>query len=338
MIIIHSYPVAVAMCFVAMICWGSWVNTRKLVGHEWKFRFFYLDYSIGVLLLGLFLALTMGSMGTEGITFIENLKRADSDYLVSAFLGGIIFNVANILIIAAMDIAGMAVAFPIGIGLALVVGVISTYLVDPAGEPNILMLGVAFIVAAIITDSIAYRRIPTSDKGAVLRGIIFSISGGVLMGFFYRFVAASIPQELADIALPGEAAKLTPYTALVIFSLGILVSTFIFNCFLMFQPVARRRIALTDYFTKGNFKAHAIGMLGGIIWGLGMSFSILAGDSAGYAVSYGLGQGSTMVAALWGVFVWKEFKAAPKGTNRLLALMFVFYVIGLCVITMARGI
>ncbi len=336
MVAIQSYPLAFIMCFITMLCWGSWANTQKLATKEWRFQLFYWDYSIGVLLLTLILALTMGSMGSAGRSFFADLGQASAKYLGFAFLGGVIFNIANILLVAAIDIAGLAVAFPIGIGLALVIGVITTYRVDPSGNAVILFLGVAAVAVAIILDALAYKKLPSEGQKTTLKGIVLSVLCGVLMGFFYRWVADSMPADLADLGLASEAGKLTPYTALVLFSLGLFASNFVFNTIVMVKPFAGEPVPFGDYFKKGNPRLHLVGIVGGIIWSVGMSFSILAGDSAGYAISYGLGQGATMIAALWGVFIWKEFISAPAGTNKLLTLMFAFYIVGLALIITAR--
>jgi len=319
-----------------MLCWGSWANTQKLATKEWRFQLFYWDYCIGVVLFTLILALTMGSMGSAGRSFFADLGQASAKYLGFAFLGGVIFNIANILLVAAIDIAGLAVAFPIGIGLALAIGVITTYRVDPSGNASILFLGVAAVAVAIILDALAYKKLPSKGQKTTSKGIVLSVLCGVLMGFFYRWVADSMPANLADLGLASEAGKLTPYTALVLFSLGLFASNFVFNTIVMAKPFVGEPVPFGDYFKKGNPRLHLVGIVGGIIWSVGMSFSILAGDSAGYAISYGLGQGATMIAALWGVFIWKEFISAPAGTNRLLALMFAFYMVGLALIITAR--
>lgn len=336
MVTIESYAVAVVMCFITMMCWGSWANTQKLASKEWRFQLFYWDYCIGVLLMTLILALTMGSMGQGGRGFFADLGQASGKYLGYAFLGGVIFNIANIFLVAAIDIAGLAVAFPVGIGLALALGVITTYRVDPTGNAAVLFMGVAGVIVAIILDALAYKKMASQGQKATMKGIVLSVLCGVLMGFFYRWVAASMPANLADLALPSEAGKLTPYTALVLFALGLFVSSFLFNTIVMVKPFVGEPVPFGDYFKKGNPRLHLVGILGGAIWGVGMSFSILAGNSAGYAISYGLGQGATMVAALWGVFIWKEFKGAPKGTNKLLALMFLFFAIGIALIITAK--
>jgi glucose uptake protein len=332
MVVVESYFIALVMCFVTMLCWGSWANTQKLASKEWRFQLFYWDYSIGVLLLALILAFTMGSIGSDGRSFLTDLGQAGSSALLSAFIGGVVFNVANILLVAAIDIAGMAVAFPVGIGLALVIGVITNYIAVPVGDATILFIGVACVVVAIIVDALAYKKLPSDGEKSITKGLVLSIIAGVAMGFFYRFVAASMSTDFVN----PEAGLLSPYTAVVVFSVGLLLSNFVWNTIVMAKPFIGEPVPYSDYFTKGNTKLHLIGILGGMIWSLGMAFSIIASGAAGFAIAYGLGQGATMVAAFWGVFIWKEFKGAPKGTNKLLTLMFVFFLVGLALIIYAR--
>ena len=331
MVVIHSYGWAVLLAFITMLCWGSWANTQKLAQKQWPFQLFYWDYALGVLLLALVLAFTAGSIGTEGRSFPADLGQADVRSLLLAFSGGVVFNLANILVAAAIAIAGMAVAFPVGIGLALVVGVIANYIATPLGNPVILFIGVALVTLAIVLDALAYRKLPQSSAGNSRKGIVISLLGGFLMGFFYYFVAASMSTDFVN---PG-AGKLTPYTASVIFALGLLVSNFLWNTFFMYKPLTGEKATYKDYFTKGDARLHLIGILGGAIWSLGMTLNIIAAEQAGFAISYGLGQGATLIAALWGVFIWKEFKGA-KGVAGLLTAMFLFFVVGLALIIIAR--
>jgi glucose uptake protein len=331
MVIIQSYFIAVLMCVITMLCWGSWANTQKMASKKWAFQLFYWDYSLGVLILSLILAFTMGSSGEEGRGFLADLAQADGKAIGSALLGGAVFNIANLLIVVAINIAGMAVAFPIGIGLALVIGVVVNYVATPLGNPVILFIGVSLVAVAILIDAIAYKKYSGGKVSGTTKGIVISILGGILMGFFYRFVAASMA---SDFAVP-EAGKLTPYTASVIFALGLLISNFVWNTFFMYKPVSGEKVTYMDYIKKGDTKLHLIGILGGMIWSLGMTFSIIASEQAGYAISYGLGQGATLIAALWGVFIWKEFGKA-EGLKGLLLAMFLFFLLGLGMIIAAR--
>ena len=331
MFVLQSYSWAVVFCVITMFCWGSWANTQKLARKGWRFELFYWDYAIGVLLLSLILGLTLGSNGTAGRPFLADLAQASHSSKHSALLGGAIFNLANILLVAAIDIAGMSVAFPVGIGLALVLGVVVNYREHPGGNATLLFAGVLLVVLAILLDAIAYRKIPGTTAGVSTKGLILSVACGITMGFFYRFVAASV---YSDFARP-EAGKLGPYAAVFIFAVGIFLSNFLLNTFIMKKPFVGAPVSFGDYF-KGGLGTHLTGILGGIIWGVGMSFNIIAAGKATFAISYGLGQGATMVAAFWGVFIWKEFRTAPAGTSNLIAAMFGCFLAGLALIILAR--
>ena len=329
MFIVNNYSLAIIFCVITMLCWGSWGNTQKLAGKTWRYELFYWDYVIGVLLLSLIFAFTLGSMGSNGRGFIADLAQADIKNISSAFLGGIIFNAANILLSTAIAIAGMSVAFPVGIGLALVLGVIVNYLGSQKGDPLFLFLGVGLITIAIILNALAYRKASSGKQIVTTKGIMVSILAGLLMSFFYRFVAASM--DLDNFVTPA-AGKMTPYTAVVIFSLGVFISNFLFNTVLMKRPISGEPTNYKAYF-KGKFSIHLVGILGGLIWGIGNSLNLIAAGKAGAAISYGLGQGATLVAALWGFFIWKEFKNSPKGTNSMLAIMFFLFLAGIiCII------
>lgn len=334
MLIVQSYPVAVAMCVVTMLCWGSWANTQKLASRQWPFQLFYWDYSIGVLLLALLLAFTVGSHGESGRAFLPDLAQADSRWLGSAFMSGVIFNASNILLVAAIDVAGIAVAFPVGVGLALVLGVITTYRVTHSGNVAMLAVGVGLVVVAIILDALAYQRLAAASRRTPSRGIVLSAIAGILMGGFYSFIAQSMG-AIEPVSGGLEAFKLSPYTALVLFSLGVFLSNFVWNSIAMAKPFTGPPVAYREYF-HGGARLHGVGILGGVIWNMGMAFNIIASSSAGATLSYGLGQGATMIGAVWGVFIWREFKGAPRATGLLIGAMFVCYLLGLGVLIASR--
>lgn len=325
MFIIENYSLAIVFCVITMLCWGSWANTQKLASKTWRFELFYWDYVIGILLFSLISAFTLGSVGKDGRSFIADIQQADLGNIGSALLGGVIFNAANILLSAAISIAGMAVAFPVGVGLALVLGVIINYSATQKGDPILLFTGVALVVLAIVFNSLAYAKKSTGEQKVSVKGIGLSIVAGILMSFFYRFIAVGM--DLENFVSPA-VGKMTPYTAVFVFSVGIFLSNFVFNTILMKKPFDGLPTSYAAYF-KGKFSTHLTGVLGGVIWGLGNSFNLIAAGKAGPAISYGLGQGATLVAALWGVFIWREFKNSPKGTNSLLAAMFLFFIVGL---------
>ncbi|GHV01585.1 multidrug DMT transporter permease [Bacteroidia bacterium] len=335
MFIVPSYTLAVIFCFITMLCWGSWGNTQKLAAKSWRYELFYWDYVIGMVLLSVILGLTMGSFGSEGRPFLEDLSQASGRNIWNALLGGVIFNASNILLAASVSLAGLAVAFPLGVGLALVLGVIINYLGAPKGDPVLLFLGVALVVVAILCNGLAAGKASkNAEKSAQNRkGIILAIVAGALMSLFYRFVASAM--DLNNFEAP-TAGMLTPYSALFVFSLGVLASNFVFNTYVMRRPFTGEPVGYKAYF-KGNFSTHMVGVLGGAVWCLGTAFSYIAAGKAGAAISYALGQGAPMIAAIWGVFIWKEFKGGGKAANRLLGLMFALFIAGLGVIILSGG-
>jgi glucose uptake protein len=352
-----------------MLCWGSWANTFKLSG-KWRFELFYFDYSLGVLAAAVIAALTFGSLGNE-LSFTDNLLITGKTQLAWGIGAGVVFNLANMLLVAAISIAGMAVAFPVGIGLALVVGVIWNYLLNPQGNPALLAGGVALVVIAIILDAMAYsayarghkKRVPapppavaagstanppaakaaprpSSSRTAVVKkkpvakktggkGILLCLISGVLMGSFYPMV------ELGKAGENGLGA----YSVAFVFAIGVFVSTFVFNVYFMNLPVEGEPVAFSEYF-KGTGKQHLLGIFGGMIWCIGTVANFVAASApkevqVGPAISYAIGQGATMISALWGLLVWKEFAGAEGRVVRLIALMLFFFLAGLTLLSMA---
>lgn len=245
--------------------------------------------------------------------------------LFSTFLGGVVFNASNILLAAAVALCGMSVAFPVGVGLALVLGVLINYFGAAKGDPLFIFLGVALIAAAIVMNGLAYRMARTGKRKLAAKGLLISVAAGTIMAFFYRFVASSM--DLDSFTAPA-AGKMTPYTAVVVFATGVFVSNFLFNTIAMKCPVEGTPVRPSEYF-GGTFRTHLVGMLGGAIWCLGESFSMIASGKAGAAISYGLGQGATLVSALWGILIWKEFRGAPGASVLCNAGMFVLFLAGL---------
>jgi len=330
MFIVNSYVLAVVLCVVTMICWGSWGNTQKMASKNWRYELFYWDYVIGILIFSLIAGFTLGSFGEGGRSFLPDLMQVSSAAFWSIIVGGVIFNASNILLSASISIAGMSVAFPVGVGLALILGVINNYMVQAKGDPLLLCIGVALVTVAIIFNGIASGK-KQSTAGSSKKGIILAVLAGFLMSFFYRFVAVAM--DLDNFENP-EVGKATPYTAFFIFALGIFISNFIFNTLAMKKPFVGEPVSYNTYFS-GSLGTHCVGALGGFIWGIGTLLSYIVAGKAGAAISYALGQGAPMIAALWGVFIWKEFKGAPKSVNMWLGLMFAFFIVGLGIIVMA---
>lgn len=329
MFVINSPAVAICCCAITMLGWGSWANTQKLAGRDrWPFPLYYLDYAFGVLLFAVLFLLTLGSAGPAGEGALRNLGQAAPGPIWSAILSGVEFNVSNLLLVAAIDAAGMTVAFPVGVGLALVIGTVQSYSADPKGNPTFLFGGIALVLLAMVFSALAHGRLPRRTGSASRRGLIFAIVAGCLMGLFYPQLMSAVSPDFRTASIrPG---MLTPYTALFFFAVGVVACNPLVNGIF----IRVNGLKFSEYLA-GSSKLHSLGLAGGIVWMIALSLNVLAAGVAGPAVSYALGQGATLVAAIWGVFVWREFHAAPKGTGTLLGLMFACYAAGLILIGMA---
>jgi len=322
----ESYGIAFLMLLLSMICWGSWANTMKLTP-SWKFQHYYWDYVVGILLMSLVWGFTLGNTNQGPQSFVQNLGAANFSNILYALLGGVVFNLANLLLVAAIEIAGLAVAFPVGIGLALIEAVIINYILTPKGNPYLLFGGLIIVVLAIVFDALAYRQKESGRPNLTTKGIVVSLLAGVLMGLFYPFVTK---------ALTGANA-LGPYSVGFVFAIGIILCTIPANYILMRKPITGGQVLTFEGYFSARGPWHLLAILGGAIWYTGTVFNFVASHAqiVGPAISYALGSGATMVSALWGVFLWKEFSGAPPSAVRLLAFMFILFVVGLGVISVA---
>jgi glucose uptake protein len=321
----HSLDTALLMMITSAICWGSWANTYKGV-RNYRFELFYWDYAVGIFLVSLLLAFTMGSAANDSSSFLPNVHAADSSNIVSTMVGGTIFNLANLLLVAAIDMAGLAAAFPIAIGIALIVGVISSYALQPKGNAGLLGAGVFCALVAVVLDGKAYGSLDSTKPRLTKKSIATCIVSGILMGLWAPFVARAMTK--------GNA--LGPYSIAVFLTLGALLSCVIWNVYFMRKPLVGEPVNFADFFS-GPMSGHLLGLLGGCIWGIGMVFNLVAANFTGVAISYAIGQSAPMVAALWGVFVWKEFAGASSKTKTYLFLMFFFYCLAILMVALANG-
>ncbi len=319
-----NLTVALLMMITSAICWGSWANTYKGV-KNYRFELFYWDYAIGIFLISLILAFTMGSTAHDASSFVNNVQSADGKNIISTMVGGAIFNLANLLLVAAIDMAGLAVALPVSIGIALVVGTLLNYILQPKGNLLFLGLGVVCALLAVIFDGKAFGSLP-GGRTASRKSIVICIVSGVLMGLWSPFTTYGTTR--------GNA--LSPYSSVVFLTLGALLSCFIWNVYFMKKPLAGEPVGFGGFFTAPA-SGHLLGLLGGLVWGTGTMFNVVAGKSTSFAISYAIGQSAPMVGALWGVFIWKEFAGAGARGKALLALMFVFYALAILLVARANG-
>jgi len=321
----HSFAVALAMTVTSTLCWGSWANTYKLT-RGYRFELFYWDYAIGIVLVSLVWAFTLGSTGETGASFLANLRGADTANIVWALVAGVIFNVANILLVAGIEMAGLAIAFPLAIGIALVVGVVMSYAIEPRGNPLALAAGVALALVAVVFDGKAYGALARGGAGVSRKSIVVCIVSGLLMGSFAPFVTRALTT--------GRA--LGPYSIAVCFTLGALASCFLVNVYLMNRPLVGDPVDFSG-FAAARPVDHLLGIAGGFVWGTGTVFNFVAASFVGVAISYAIGQAAPMVAALWGVAVWREFSGAPPRAWMYIGLMFACYLAALAVLASAYG-
>ena len=318
-----NLTIALLMMITSAICWGSWANTYKGV-KNYRFELFYWDYAIGIFLISLILALTLGSTGHDSYSFLNNVQSADGKNMISTLVGGAIFNLANLLLVAAIDMAGLAVAFPISIGIALVVGTLLNYILQPKGNLVFLLLGVACAFIAVVLDGKAFGTL-SGGRTASRKSIVVCVVSGVLMGLWSPFTTYGTTR--------GNA--LTPYSSVVFLTLGALLSCFIWNLYFMKKPLVGEPVNFGEFF-RGPASGHILGLLGGAIWGTGTVFNLVAANFTGVAISYAIGQSAPMVAALWGVLAWKEFAGAKPQAKTYLALMFLFYLLAILLVAKAN--
>lgn len=324
MVLVTNVTIAMICCIYCCICWGSWGNTQKLVQKkDWLSSLFYWDY-----IAGFFLTALLGLLLFNGGNLFENIT---SESLAWAVLGGVVWNIANIFLTAANGIAGMAVGFPIGGGLGWVGGIIFNYFSSGfTGNETMLWIGVVLAVAAMVLSGVSYSRLTSTQAKSPTAGIVFALLSGIGFAFFYGLVVKATAPEF------GGIGTMSPYQAVFFFALAVLVSTFILNPFVMRYSV-EGKASMKDYFKNGDTRTHLIGMLGGFIWMSGMVISFMtAGAAVNKAVSYALSNASPLVAMIWGVLIWKEFKAAPKGTNKYVTAMFVSFLVALVLIALSN--
>jgi glucose uptake protein len=324
MFVPHTFAVALFMTVLSTLCWGSFANTYKLT-RNYRFELYYWDYAFGIFLISVILAFTLGSIYGGESAFLANFRSASPANLFYAMLAGFLFNIANFLLIAGIEMVGLAIAFPTSIGIALVEGVVLSYAIQPKGDVRLLGLGVAAAVLAVILVGKAYgARSGANPAASSRKGVVVCVVSGLLMGTFAPFVTRAMT----------AAHPLTPYTVAVFFTLGALVCCVPFNTILMKWPLVGEPIGFGEYF-RASASYHFLGLLGGAIWGLGTVCNFVAASLVGVAVSYAIGQASPMVATLWGVFAWHEFRNAGGHSKSYLAGMVVFYLLALVLISMA---
>ncbi len=307
-------PVALGLMILSMVCWGSWANTYKLAGPA-RFELFYWDYALGLAAAAVLLAVASGGNG---------MADAAGRALAQAAAAGCVFNLANLLLVAAIAQAGLAVAFPLGIGTALIAGTALTYAVDPKGDVSHLVGGVLLAALAVGCCAIAYRA-QAGQPQVTRKGVLLCVVSGILMASWSPLAAAS---------MNGTSGALAPLGSLMIFALAALLSTVPFNLYFMRRPLAGTPLSWRDY-PRLAPRVHWLGLAGGAIWTVGTASNLVAGRAVGFAVAYAIGQSAPLVASLWGLFVWREFAGAGAKVVTALLAMYVFYAAAILILAHA---
>jgi glucose uptake protein len=327
MFIPATFTSALLLTILCTCCWGSFANTFKLT-RNYRFELYYWDYGLGIFVISLVYAFTLGSTDGGVLSFLPNMHQALGISLFWAAFGGFVFNIANVLLIAAIEMVGLAIAFPLSIGIALVEGTLISYLITPSGNATLLFAGVGMALVAVILIGFAYASRGIAGAVATRKGIIVCLVSGVLMGSWAPAIAK------ATSAVGTAGVSITPYTSAVFMTLGAFLCCFVFNPILMRRPLVGTPVSMAGYFAAPA-SYHVWGLLGGFIWGTGTVLNLVAGGKVGLPISYAIGQASPMIATLWGVLVWKEFAGAAAKSKLYLGGMIAAYVAALALIATA---
>ena len=358
MILPESYFVALFVAIVAAICWGSWANTYKLAGRQ-RFELFYWDYALGVFVAATLAAFTFGSLGFNvagggaGFAFVDDLMlHASKHSWAYGLVAGAVFNLGAILLVGAMSLAGMSLAFPVGLGLAAVVAILLA-LIDRTHVNAVLLLStLVLILAAVALDVFAYRAVAQRRSQEAIKtgrtkstkvtvswkGIVLALVGGPLIGLCFPLIDRSRTPDTG----------MGPYAAAFMFGAGVLASTFVYNLFLMNLPVRGEPIEVLQYLRQPK-RSHLLPLLGGMVWAAGTVSLFVASSAVAATAAQGadplplLGPNASilvvlaaaLLSGLWGLLVWKELKDAPERARSLTALALVLLLAGLALFLVA---
>jgi glucose uptake protein len=334
---------------ISAFCWGSWANTFKVI-KTWRFEYFYYDFTAGILLTTVIAAFTLGSMNSQDLTFQDNFLLASFRKMAWALASGLVFNLGNIFLLAATAVSGMSVAFPIALGIALVADAIWDFAYNPQASILLLFSGVFLVTIGIVMNILAYlwrqderasaaqtplqadprsRNAPKRQANLAPRGVILAIVGGLALGAFFPMLSE---------ATAGETG-VSPYGVAVLISGAVFVSTLLFVPFFLFFPVLGEPGQIRGYF-GGDTRQHAVGILGGALLGGGLLAGLLAAGAPrvmqpGRIAEYALDHTALLIAAVWGLLVWREFKGSSHRVRMMVVAMLVLLVAGVGMVAVA---
>jgi glucose uptake protein len=342
MILPRNDSTLTVLLVLCMLCWGTWPIFHKMA-KRYRFELFYFDFGFGMGFVALLCAFTVGSLGFDGFSFTDDLLNARKQEWLLAILAAMIFNFGNMLTLGASSITGIAVAFPLSFGVAMIVGSWMNYLGHPGIDSALMWGGTMLVIVSLILGSSAYSHLramqhetlaragktKSTRRPSSLKGILLSLVGGLVLGTFAPLLLRA--QDPED--------GVGPYSLLFLFALGVFVSTFIFNLFFMNLPMEGDPLEIADYI-KTPIKNHLFGALSGAVWGIGAVAIFVANSPKGEIHPTGtssliLAQAAPILAALWGWLIWKELKGGDIRVKAFAGLMLVFFAGGLTFFSLA---
>jgi glucose uptake protein len=344
MILPGSFIASLLVLILSLICLGSWPSLFKSVARKWRFELWYCDFAVGFAVAALVAALTLGSFGQDGFSFIDDFSLAGKKQDAFALVAGGVFNLGNMLFVGAISIAGMTSAAPIALSIAVIIGALVGPLLNEPSTPLLRFSGAVVLLIAVVGGAISYRRwalarlveamqtgrTKSTRKVVSSKPIMLAIAGGVLLG-------GSIP--LMQLGNDSEI-RLGPYSFSFIFGLGILLSTFAYNLFFMNLPVQGKPVDMSEYF-RARIATHFPGIMGGALALVGFLASLLSlrADGAGHLapkLSYAIAQGAAFITMLWGVFYWKEYESTDSKVNSWVVVTILFFLGGLALLAFGQ--
>ncbi len=339
----QTYLTVLMVMIAGTLLLGLWASVYRL-GGNWRFEIFYLDFALGAFLAAVICAFTLGDLGFDGFSILDDLSHARKRQLFCGVLLGVVFNLGNLFMVSAMSVGGMSLAFPVTLGLTILTGMVVAPMFRQTASPLWLALGCAAIALAIMCSVLAYQRVarsryvPQPDKRkyarrpSFLKGPVLAVAGGLILTGMY---------PLRDVALEGETG-LGPYGLVLLMAVGMLVSCFVFVLFFMNLPVEGEPLEVGDIL-KVRPKQHLLGLLAGIVWtggALGTAMPQMVANipppaQLSPALIFALTQASGLIAAVLGVTLWQELRGGDRGAKSVSAAMLLLYASGIAMVAIA---
>lgn len=355
MILAQNHTQTLLLLVLSALCWGLWAAAYRRT-KKWRYELFYFDVAIGAGIVAVVAALTLGSLGFDGFSFEDDMLHAFKHQWLLAFGAGVIFNLANMLMMGAIAVAGLSVAAPLALGISSMLGLGIAVLLRHAGNPALAFPGSACVLLGIVMVGVAYGwlisarldkmlkegkaastnlpgyatgRIVSADAPSATKALLLSVVAAALMWIMYPLLARA---RLGDTGLG-------PYSLTFLFVGGMFFSTLIFSLFFLNLPIEGEPLEVQEYF-QGGIGDHLLGLAAGGLLCIGL-LAGLVGEAGppvaqvGSVMTYGLKQGAILAAAVWGVWVSKDFRGAGARVHGLVAAFIGLIALGVVLLVLA---